>query len=658
MNKAIDKIKSIIETNQLKNESFRNFVLQGGAGSGKTESLKDIIVYISEKYPEAKIACITHTNLAADEIKSRINNEKYKISTIHSFLNELIKNYKRNIKSVIPHIFYISKEVITNHDEYKKRYSKFAKRNFQINNEASEKVTGKREYDKQTHEFNTQLLRKIDDLNKQIQEIISSKDHDSIQYNETKFDSFGDLTFSHDSLLVIAHRLCKEHELLAQIVSDRFDFIFIDEYQDTNPLIIDFFVKQLPENKKTTIGLFGDSMQGIYDDGIGDVESLIKKKLLVKVNKEDNFRCSDGVITFINQLRDDEIKQKLALKKEDKIDDRNGKVKLFYKIVGKKPNAYNSQEEKNKYLDELNKLIKIATDNFNDVPLKTLMLTNKSISLELGFSNLYKVFDDRFVDVKDEIEKELEKIQIIEIINLLADYKNKNYNQLLIALKKNGFTIGSLKDKEIIVKCLEKLSDGTKSLNDALEFCYKNKLIKKSERAANYMKQRKIFLDEYSKNKCFIKLEKLFLGGINTVTRLKKEDIEILQEEFDEFSYNFKKKLFYEKLFSENIKLQESIEYFDYLNEESSYITMHKTKGSGIENVVVVLDEYFWTKYNFKSIYDDSVEEGKRLKNQKLFYVACSRTIKDLSIVRLIEDEHEEKILLEYFKNCEPRKIN
>ncbi|UZJ64673.1 AAA family ATPase [Sphingobacterium sp. KU25419] len=83
MSTAINKIISIIDSN-VKKESFSHFVLQGGAGSGKTESLKQIIHYISENHPTKKIVCITHTNLAADEIKHRVNNPKHKISTIHS----------------------------------------------------------------------------------------------------------------------------------------------------------------------------------------------------------------------------------------------------------------------------------------------------------------------------------------------------------------------------------------------------------------------------------------------------------------------------------------------------------------------------------------------------------------------------------------------
>lgn len=43
-------------------DSRKSFVLQGGAGSGKTESLKELLLYIKTEHPKARVICITHTN--------------------------------------------------------------------------------------------------------------------------------------------------------------------------------------------------------------------------------------------------------------------------------------------------------------------------------------------------------------------------------------------------------------------------------------------------------------------------------------------------------------------------------------------------------------------------------------------------------------------
>lgn len=75
-----------------------NFILEGGAGSGKTYSLISLIESLIIKSPKIKIACITYTNNAVAEIKSRINNENLWVSTIHEFIWYIIKKYQRNKK--------------------------------------------------------------------------------------------------------------------------------------------------------------------------------------------------------------------------------------------------------------------------------------------------------------------------------------------------------------------------------------------------------------------------------------------------------------------------------------------------------------------------------------------------------------------------------
>ena len=84
---AMDQCKKCIDDKT-------SFVLQGGAGSGKTESLKELLIYINQTNPKAKVMCITHTNVAVNEIQSRTGNA-FPVSTIHSFLNSLIKDYSR-----------------------------------------------------------------------------------------------------------------------------------------------------------------------------------------------------------------------------------------------------------------------------------------------------------------------------------------------------------------------------------------------------------------------------------------------------------------------------------------------------------------------------------------------------------------------------------
>ncbi len=120
-------------------------------------------------------------------------------------------------------------------------------------------------------------------------------------------------------------------------------------------MVVDIFLNLLPKNKKTTIGLFGDSMQAIYEDGIGDIKEYIENGNVEKINKEDNYRCSEEVKDFINIIRTDDIEQKVALKKDEKVANRKGSVTLYYSISGKKPNTFSNPDLKEAYLSKKKK---------------------------------------------------------------------------------------------------------------------------------------------------------------------------------------------------------------------------------------------------------------------------------------------------------------
>lgn len=90
----------------------KNFVLNGGAGSGKTYSLVSIINEIYSQNPLSKIACITYTNAAVHEIENRVANKKLKIATIHDFLWENIYSYQKELKETL--VEGINKQIFKN----------------------------------------------------------------------------------------------------------------------------------------------------------------------------------------------------------------------------------------------------------------------------------------------------------------------------------------------------------------------------------------------------------------------------------------------------------------------------------------------------------------------------------------------------------------
>lgn len=648
---ALEQVFSCIEKNQ-------NFVLQGGAGSGKTESLKRVLEHISSSSPGKKIACITHTNLAVDEIISRVGND-YTISTIHSFLNSLIKDFKKNIHDVIIEIFKLKKVESTEHSEFKKKYEKYASALHTIKKETISKVVGKREYDKDAESFNKGLNENIDSLNTEIELSIKDADYNKIRYNETRFDSFRELSFGHDSLLTISSILFEKYPLLTRILQDKFDFIFIDEYQDTHKNIVDIFLNRIPLVSKTIIGLFGDSMQGIYDDGIGDVNGFIDSELLIKIEKEDNYRCSAQVVDFINQFRDDGLKQEVAFKVfdgiEETIEDRQGEVKLYYSIYDRERTDSGTPRDKDAYINHLNLLIEEVEKKHPN--FKKLMLTNKSIAGEVGFENLYNVFDDRYSDVKEEIEKDLTRLQFLDLAELSKAYNEKNYNFVITELKKAGFLINTIADKEKISSILDEIITSEKGAIEVLNLAFENKILKKSDSYSSYIDRKDAFLRDAKGNTFYGVFKSQYESGQNTFARMQKEVTDLNEEVFKEYQRSYKKERFYNDLFSSKIKFKEVLNYFSYLNEETDYITMHKTKGSGIKNVLVVLEEYFWPKYKFKTIFDSGeIDIQKKLYNQKLFYVACSRSIDNLVCIKVITPDEKDDLVC-FFSNYEEVRI-
>ena len=82
-------------------DNHKNFVVNGGAGSGKTYALIQSLKHIFSNNPKARVACITYTNVAVNEIKEWVPFEGLFVDTIHNFVWELIRNYKSNLISAI-----------------------------------------------------------------------------------------------------------------------------------------------------------------------------------------------------------------------------------------------------------------------------------------------------------------------------------------------------------------------------------------------------------------------------------------------------------------------------------------------------------------------------------------------------------------------------
>ncbi|GAP25493.1 MULTISPECIES: UvrD-helicase domain-containing protein [unclassified Gluconobacter] len=666
-----------------------NFILQGGAGSGKTESLKRVVQKVLSVDQKLKIACITHTNKAADEMAERISAD-IKVSTIHSFLGGIISPYKRNIQYVFPTLFELSFFIglgdehyggdeklrkSEEHGRYKKAYEKLEIRRQTVLGELTPKVTGKRDYDKAPEACIAQMNQLIGELNQEIRAKLSSRKADEFFYNETKFDNFNEPSFGHDGLIAIACKMFDEFPVLGKIVSDRYDCIFIDEYQDTNADVIRVLLRCLPKPSRTIIGLFGDSEQAIYSDGIGNAREHIDAKEVVLVEKDDNYRCSQQVITFANQFRTDGLKQEVALKTLDDgtietPESREGGVTLLYDFAPDKVDTGDRLQDRKtnsalvrEALDDL--VGRVSQDFPGYVQLK---LTNKSIANDVGFGQLYQIFDDRYSEPRDRMRKTLDRLQFDEIVSLTRLHQSlpgdrRSYNRLITALRKRGFSISSVSDKTKLDEMLRAFTARDLSVHKALEFAAKVGLIRISESHAAFLMLRDKLLVRLKGDPVFEAFEALHSSGYRTKPQMLKEinttpkenlDSDLIETEYDDRVNELKQKTFFTALFSDELRFDEVLSFYDYEENDGGFATMHKTKGTGIENVLLVIDEYGWTtEYDFVNCFMDEAPSTKRdIASRKLLYVAASRTKKNLVCVRLMNDQAEMDRISPYFPDA------
>lgn len=655
-----------------------SFVLQGGAGSGKTESLKRVVQKVLSADHKLQIACITHTNKAADEIAERISAD-ITVSTIHSFLNGIISPYKRNIQHVFPVLFELPAFVSLGdehyggevklrkseeHKRYKKAYENLEKRRQRVMGEPTPKVIGKPDFDKHPEAYIAQMNELIAELNQEVRSKLAERTPDEFFYNETKFDNFNEPSFGHDGLITIACKMFDEFSALGKIVSDRYDCIFIDEYQDTNADVIRVLLHRLPKPSRTVIGLFGDSEQAIYSDGIGSAQKHIDAKEVVLVEKDDNYRCSPQVITFANQFRTDGLKQEVALKTLDDgtietHESREGSVKLLYDFAPDKVDTGDKTQDRKTnaglFREALDSLVGRVSQKFPGyVQLK---LTNKSIANDVGFGQLYQIFDDRYSEPRDRMRKTLDRLQFDEIVGLTTLHQSlpgdrRAYNRLITRLRKRGFSISSISDKAKLDGRLSAFTSEGFSAYEAVEFAEKAGLIRISESHAAFLKRREELLERLKNDPVFEAFEALHKSGHRTKPQMLKNieaapkenlNAELIESEYEDRANELKQKAFYTALFSDELRFDEVLSFYDYQEKDGGFATMHKTKGTGIENVLLVIDEYGWTReYDFVNCFtSDAPSSNKDVASRKLLYVAASRTKKNLVCVRLMNEQAE-----------------
>ena len=230
-------------------ERGESFLVEAGAGAGKTYTLVQALQFLIERhrhtFPQRhqQIACITFTNVAKDEIEARTDRSPLiHCNTIHAFCWSLIEGFQRQLREGLPEL-----------DHWPER------------------------------------LAEAGDLGDR--PVKYELGHRGI--NDAR------ISIHHDDVLLFTIALM-EHSKFRRILMSRYPIILIDEYQDTDAGWIDSIEEHfLGRDDAPQFGFFGDHWQKIYGNGCGRIDH----GCLTVIGKEANFRSVPTVVDCLNRMR-------------------------------------------------------------------------------------------------------------------------------------------------------------------------------------------------------------------------------------------------------------------------------------------------------------------------------------------------------------------
>jgi DNA helicase II / ATP-dependent DNA helicase PcrA len=595
----------------------KNFLLSGGAGSGKTYSLVSVIRQAIAENPTAKVACMTYTNAAVKEIEERVNHKNLNVSTIHDFLWDSIKHFQKELKEAI-----IS---LANNDDVS--------------------------------------IISVDETNP-IPENYFEILPDGIQYKE--FVRLREGIISHDELLIVANYLFEKYPKLSSIVKDKYKFIFIDEYQDTSKTVVDIFLTYFKQSeRKNIIGFFGDAMQSIYEDGIGNLDEYIgnDRDAIREIPKKQNRRNPKLVIDLANKLRSDGITQEPS-------NDRNA-PNMLEGVVKQGTILFLHSTD-----GDISKIEKLLEENYNwninnSKETKQLNLTHNLIADKAGFRTLMDIYDrDHVLSFRDRIKK------YIKDNDVATDFSENTFGEVIQILQqgKSGRDLNAVSPTNAMQAFIDsnlELYNYAKSLSYS-EFSKmyidKDQLLddkkqdeddknKKGSKRDNLIKhlfkiQTNISLYANGKYNEFLRatdfrfmvtsiakkrelkknIESLINTGDKSIEEVISEANELGICVIDDKLIDFKEKKKYLYNHVKDVKFSEFQKLYEYLEGQTPFSTQHKTKGAEFDNVLVILDNGGWNHYNFRNLFLETGTATVLDRTQKIFYVCCTRAKENLAV--------------------------
>ena len=336
----------ITNLNELQKEAVNHVdgpcLVIAGAGSGKTKVLTTRIAkLISEGIPDYQILAITFTNKAAKEMKERLskltNAEHSFVGTFHSFGVRLLREnteesgLKKNftildsddvtslIKKIIKEKGYDSKEITPG---FVKNRISFIK-NELLSNDEIEKYF-KTDAEQIAYEIYKEYSQKL-------------KQNNSVDF---------------DDLLKIPVMLFKNNQSILEKYQNRYRYILIDEYQDTNE--VQYQLVKLLAQKYKNLFVVGDPDQSIYQFRGANYKNILNFENDYKDTKvislEDNYRSTKMILDAANSV----IKNNKERKEKNLRSHHGEGLKIKY------TRAYDERQEASYVTSEIKKLLEMG----------------------------------------------------------------------------------------------------------------------------------------------------------------------------------------------------------------------------------------------------------------------------------------------------------
>ncbi len=569
-----------------------------GAGSGKTRVLINRIGYILENegvYP-SNILAITFTNKATKEIKDRLSGVLEQLDyetrylnayTFHGFCSSILRQFIDTLG-----------------------YSK----NFEILSE----------YNRTKYLFEAAKLAKIIDSNgfvegnkvtpKNFLKLLKSMEKRRDRHEEELVELYSHFTalkkrddvLDFDDLLILSVKLLKEQEDIRNYLSNKYKYILVDEFQDTNS--IQFELIDLLVNGKERPNLFvvGDQNQGIYGFRGANhraIEMISKKYGSRTIMLQENYRSTSSILELSNNVIS---KNSSKLKYEQVTSNEKGELPVYHEA--------NSDDEEARYVsDIICDLVDNKGYSYNDfaVIYRANRLSRKFEEAFRLFKIPYKMYGGlSFYDRKE----------VQDIVSYLRVITSTTYIQALtrvINTPKRG--IGSAS--------VEKLFSSYSGEGDLIE------QIADDELGFSNAKIRQFAMDiiDIRNNIESIDLPEIIdavLSKFGYLEYLRKEEPDTYKDR-EQNIYEIKTALMEAQYKFDGSNTDILLGYLDEISlltgeeEDSigvSVATMHKTKGLEFKVVFVVglEDDILPAVWSFET--NESIEEERRI-----FYVAVTR---------------------------------